>query len=159
MKKYFAKEKIICYISAVAGLLGLFFFFFPFLYSLESKTGKPVFISGFQMLSLMEDSYNALHYAVVLFLIGYVFSGMLFLSGAIGSFVRKEYLKPFFAINMLLQLVQFGCELAAVILFSGLSSMNLYLEFGSFVSVAFKGIALCASIGATIYLKLNSKNS
>lgn len=154
LRKYFSKEKFPFLISSIWGLLSLFLFFMPFLYSLD-RSSQPVFVNGYDMLKFMEDSYTNIHYGVIFFLIGYVFSGFLLLFGILGTLGKKETFRSFFAMIFTISLFQTGFEIAAMVLLSGCQKMNLYLEFGSFFSVIFKGVLFLFLIGYFIYLRIS----
>ncbi len=97
-----------------------------------------------------------IHYGVILFLIGYVFSGLLAFFGIMGIVTRKELFKSIFSILFVISFFQTGAEITGMVFLSGCEKMNLFLEFGSYVSVITKGILLLFLIGYFVYFKMRS---
>lgn len=153
LKKYISKDNLPYIVSFFIGLITLFFFFFPYLYSIDKKTDLPIFVSGFDSLLLLQDTNTIIHYGVTFILIGYIFSAFLLLFGALGIFGKKEWHKSVFPLIFTLSLFQVGFEITGIVFLSKCQNMNLYLEFGSYLSVILKGIFFIFLICYFFYLR------
>ncbi len=141
MKKILEKLKTRKFYSLplLFSLLAILFYFLPFLYSIDSKTKGPIFINGYILFRFLEDSSTKIHSGSLFFLIALIFLGMLLLSSICGILVKKEYLKSIRAITYSLVCLVCGFSIAGIINLSQLRTMNLYLEFGSYLVTILNG--------------------
>ncbi len=138
------KDRIPFWIFAVYGFLSLFLFFLPFIYTLNSHT--PTWVSGYDMLKFMEDSFTSLHYGVVFLLLGYILGGLFLPTGLFGMFGEEKILKMPLSLGLLLSILKVGCEIAGMVLLAQCGDMSIYLEFGSYIAVISSGFVLTSQI-------------
>lgn len=142
-KKMFDKKNLAYFISFCLSFLSFFFSFFPYLYTLE-KGNKISFINEYQMFVFLQDNESKLHLSVTFYVVSLVLSSLILLSSIYGFFGKKETKRFSFAFIYSLSLIQFGLEIAAMVLLGQCKNMNLNLEFGSYFSVISKGLVFIA---------------
>lgn len=137
-------RRIPFWVYAGYGLLSLVLFFLPFIYTLNDNT--PVWVSGFEMIVFIEDSYSFLHYGVVFFLLGYILGGFLLFLGLLGLFGEEKILKMPSSLGLILSVLKIGCEIAGMVLISKCHELHIFLEFGSYISMIFSIALLVGQI-------------
>lgn len=150
--KILDKKKLSLLVMTIFGIVAIFSFFFPYIYTLNK--GNPVWVNGFEMLSYLEDDLFNLHYGVTLLLIGYIFGVLLFPIGIVSIFAKEEYFKFSSALMTLLLVLKCGCDLAGLILLHQVSKTGIYPEFGSYLFTVLSFVVLaCQLILFIIYNK------
>lgn len=142
MKRIFSRERSLFFTLLCYGIVSLFSFFLPTLYTLSGH--DPQFVNGFIMLRYMEDSFVPLHYGTILMLIGYVFGGLLVLIGLFGLFIQIKNINVPFAMGLIVTLAKLVCEIVGIVFLNQCQPLSIYLEFGSYAIVILSGIVFIA---------------
>lgn len=136
------------------GLLGysifcLLSFFLPMLYSVVDHQAK--FISGFDLFKLLEDTSTSLHYGCILFISGYVMAILILFIALFGLLCQDENIRIPYVMAVIVTLAKLVSEIIGIILLSQCQSMNLLLEFGSYLTIILSGLIW---VGLIIYAVL-----
>ena len=152
-KRAWNKKRIPYFILLGYSIFCLLSFFLPLLYSVVDHQAK--FISGFDLFKLLEDTSTSLHYGCILFISGYVMAILVLFISFFGLLCQDENIRVPYLMAVIVMLAKLISEIIGIVLLNQCQSMNLHLEFGSYLTIILSGLVWVGLIIYAVFKKIN----